>query len=200
MAKSTVPLRDASIVTARPIVPGPIVTPAQPEALTSNYQLDRTAEQAPKIGTPVRKFGIFGKPLITAGSDLGTAQVGSPWPDLVPTGKIGTAWRRNSFREVAHKTLAGNYGSITSIANFGFRHQIYPVGNPWTSQAGYPGPVPSAVRPMWNNVVAIVWRLRVANPTAGGSLNDTVQAAYTLQSYKNPTAYTPEGTASLSYK
>lgn len=199
MAKNTTPVRDASIVTSRPIVPGPLVTPAQPEALTSNYQLDRTAVQAPKVINR-RKFGIWGKPLLTANSDLGTAIEGAPWPTLVPTGKIGTAWRPNSFREVAHKTLPGNYGAITSIANFGWRHQIYKPGNPWTSQAGYPGPVPSAVRPMWNNVVAIVWRLRVANPTAGGSLDSTVQAAYTLQSYNNPTSYTPEGTASLSYK
>jgi hypothetical protein len=192
-------VRDASIVTSRPVVPGPIVTPSQPNALTSGTQLDRAAEWGP-YNRPIKR-GRYGKPLFAANSDFNDgAETGAPWPGLIASFKIFTAFRPNALREIAVKTLPGNYGAITSIANFGFRHQIYPVGNPWTSQAGYPGPVPSAVRPMWNNVVAIVWRLRVVNPTAGGSLGGTVQPAYTLQSYNNPTAFTPAGTPTLSYK
>lgn len=193
-------LRDASIVTSRPQVPpGPMLTPSPPEALTSGSQLNRAAIGGPTI-TGIKR-GRYGRPLLTAGSDLDKAIAGAPWPALIDGFiKIWTAFRPNSFRDVTPTKEPANYGSLTSLANFGFRHQLYPVGGAWNSQAGYPGPVPSEKRPMWNNVLPIVWNLRVVNPVAGGSVDSTVQGAYTLQNYKNPTEYTPAGTASLSFK
>lgn len=194
-----VQLRDASIVTARPIVPPELLKPSPPEALTAGSQLNRYAIGGPMI-TGIKR-GRFGQPLLTSNTDLSKSQVGAPWPGLIDAfAKIWTAFKPNTFRNVTPTKEPANYGSLTSLANFGFRNQIYPVNGYWNSQAGYPGPVPSAVRPMWNNVLAIVWNLRVVNPVAGGSVDSTVQAHYVVQNYNNPTEFTPAGTASLSFK
>lgn len=194
------PTRDGSVVTARPVTAGPIFKPSPPDALTAGSQLDRYAVGG-EASNPVPR-GRFGTPVFSSGSQLALAQGGSPWPTQIDSGtKRFTAYRPNSLREIFAMKVLGNYGLNTSQANFGYRHQIYPATDTYNgSQAGYPGPVPSAKRPMWDNVLAIVYALRVVNPTASGSLGNVVQAAYSTSSYQNPAEYVPAGTASLVFK
>lgn len=194
--------RDASVVTARPTTPGPIFKPSPPDSLTAGSQINQAAEWGYANNTVTR--GKYGNPVFTSGSQLALAQVGAPWPDLIDGGVKGfTAFRPNSFREIFAMKVLGNYGMNSSRTNFGFRHQEYPAGDDyWGGNiAGYPGAVPSARRPMWNNLLAIVYALRVSNPTAGGSLNGTTTPNnYNSNSYDNPAQYIPGGNASLVFK
>lgn len=195
------PDRDASIVTTRPTTSGPIFKPSPPDALTSGYQLDRTAFGG-VAANPVPR-GRFRTPVLTAGSQLALAQYGAPWPTQINSSvKQFTAHRPNIFRQIYAATISGNYGGNTSRSNFGYRHQRFPVTDTYHgSQAGYPGPVPSASRPMWDTLLAIVWALRVVNPTAGGSANGGGNPPnYNSNLYTNPAQYVPAGSASLAYK
>jgi hypothetical protein len=195
------PNRDASVVTTRVVTAGPIFKPSPPDALTSGYQIDPTAYGG-EADNPVPR-GRWGTPVFSAGSQLALAQIGAPWPDQINSSvKRFTAYRPNSFREIFAMKVLGNYGGMTSTANFGYRHQEYPASDTYHGgQAGYPGPVPAASRPMWSNLLAIVYALRVLNPTAGGSLNDTTTPAnYNSDIYSNPAEYVPAGTASLVFK
>lgn len=192
--------RDASIVTTRPVVPGPIFKPNPPAALTSGYQLDRTAVGG--VANNVVPKGKYGRPVFSAGSQINLASSGDPWPNGIDSGIKGwTGYTPNTLREIVAIKVRGNYGGNTSRTNFGYRHQRFPSTDTYHGgQAGYPGPVPSALRPMWNNLLAIVWSLRVLNPVAGGSLNSTVQPANVTSINANPAQFTPTGTASLVFK
>lgn len=186
--------RDASQVTLRPVVPGPIFQPIPPDALTSGSQINRYTVGAEENAPP----GAF-----DSGSQLNRARIGAPWPGIIDGAtKFFNSWRPNVLRDVEHHNTIANYGSVTSLANFGFKASQYGPDNDYGqgSIGLYPGPVPSALRPMWNNLVAIVWGLRVNNPTSGGSLNDTIQASYTTTTTASPVEFVPSGTASLTYK
>lgn len=184
------PVRDASIVTARPIVPGPIAEYAPPGALTSGSQWNRTT-----VGGPEKPGGDF-----QSGSTLDVAQSGAPWPGIINgLVKFFNSWRPNGLRQIANHNVAGNYGWRTSMANFGFRSSefagegmigLYPSdvlpGNPWI--------------PEWNNLVPIVYGLRVTNPVSGGAADQTVPPQSVSSQFTNPVEFTPTGTASLSIK
>jgi hypothetical protein len=195
------PTRDASVVTARPTTAGPLFKPSPPDALTSGYQIDPTAYGGEADNeVPI---GRFGTPVFSAGSQLALAQSGAPWPTQIDSGiKRFTSYRPNGYRQIFAMKVRGNYGANTSTANFAFRHQEYPASDTYHGgQAGYPGPVPTALRPMWDNLLAIIWNLRVLNPTAGGSLNSqTTPNNNNSDIYANPAEFIPGGTASLVYK
>src|ERR1017187_3877190 len=103
--------RDASVVTARPVVPPPIAEPEPPSALAGGSQLNKTA-----VGGPYRAT------VLDSGSSLDVAQAGSPWPPIINGAiKFFTAWRLNRLREISNHNVNGNYGAQTSQANFGYR-------------------------------------------------------------------------------
>lgn len=119
---------------------------------------------------------------LTSGSDLNKPAEG-PWAPLIDSSTLifdsGAAWRPNAFREVTVTKRGANYGSITSLANFGFRSWTYPANGPTPSIGMLPGPAPSGRRPMWNNLPPMQYNLRVANPTrtkVGQRTNKNVNA------------------------
>lgn len=185
----TGPYRNASIVTARPIVPGPIAEYTPPDALSAGSQLDVTA-----YGGPYQAAEI------TSGSSLNKSIIGDPWPRLIDAAtRLFNSWRPNFFREISTHNVAGNYGSITSTANYNFQSYEFPsLGIP--TIGNYPGPVPSARRPEWNNLVSIIYGLRVLNPVGSLGPNQTILPQAVVSQFTVPTQFTPTGTASLSMK
>lgn len=183
------PYRDASIVTARPIVPGPIAEYTPPYALSSGSQLDKTASG-----------GLYAASEMTSGSSLSKSIFGAPWPRLIDAGiQLLNSWRPNLYRAVSTHNVVGNYGSVSSTANYGFRGSefgqqaqvgLYPANvipsNPWI--------------PDWNNLVSVIYGLRVVNPVSGGGPNQTVLPQSTVSQFNVPSQFTPTGTASLSMK
>lgn len=182
--------RDPSIVTARPIVPGPVAEYTQPDALTTGSQLNEAAAGAAYKASP-----------LAAGSSLDKAQIGAPWPGIINGAvKFFNSWRPNKLREIANHNVAGNYGSETGKANFGWRGSEFggwegPNGGP---QALYPGTVANARRPMWNTLIPIVYQLRVLNPTASGAFDNQKVPQSVVSQFTTPTEFTPAGTASLA--
>ena len=190
MPQTTSPIRDASIVTARPIVPGPIAEYAPPDALTSGSQLNRFT-----IGGPEKPGGDF-----QSGSTLDVAQSDAPWPGII-NGliKFFNSWRPNGLRQIANHNVAGNYGWRTSVANYQFR-SFWTEGAP--AVAGYPAnALPgNPYIPEWNNLVPIVYGLRVTNPVGNLGDSQTVNPQNVVSQFTNPAEFTPTGTASLSIK
>lgn len=190
--KPNVIYRDASVVTARPIVPGPILEPVPPDAFTSGSQINQAAVGGPYEATE-----------IGSGSSLNKAQAGSWWTSIIDGAiKFFVGWRPNNYREIAHHNVAGNYGSKSSVANYGFLASFAFPTSGGTSYAGYPNEAiptdPSA--PTWNNLIPIIYGLRVVNPVAGGSFDSTTQAAKVVSQFTESVEYTPPGVASLSMK
>jgi hypothetical protein len=187
------PIRDASIVTARPVVPGPIAEYAPPDALSAGSQLNRYA-----VGGPERSGGDF-----QSGSTLDVAQEGAPWPNII-NGliKFFNSWRPNNLRQIANHNVAGNYGWRTSMANFGFRGSKFPADAPAGAVAGYPGnALPgNPWVPEWNNLVPIVYGIRVTNPVSNLGNAQSSNPQSVVSQFTNPVEFTPTGTASLSIK
>ena len=101
-----------------------------------------------------------GDVVLTSGSDIDRPAY--PQPQFLPAGlKLFTAWRPNNFRDWRRQSVGANYGSTVSLANFGWRYNEYGPGI-----GLYPGTVPSANRPMYNNLTPILWGLRDLDPTA----------------------------------
>lgn len=182
-------VRDASVVTARPVVPGPILEPVPPDALTAGSDLNVTTVGGPSHGTE-----------IDSGSSLNKAQGGSPWPGIIDGAiKFFNSWRKNAFRQISNHNVAGNYGEETSQANFGFRAQEFPIST--GSVAGMPASNVRGFRPEWNNLVPIVYGLRVVNPVGSGNASGyQVQPAKVVSQFTEPAQFTPSGTASLAMK
>jgi hypothetical protein len=185
--------RDASVVTARPVVPGPVALYTPPWALSAGSDLDVTAEGGPYQSAP-----------LTSGSSLDKAQQGAPWPGIINGAiKFFNSWRPNALRQIANHNVAGNYGSETGKANFGWRDyefNDYASAQGGGSQALYPGTVANPFRPMWNNLVPLIYGLRVLNPVMNGSEQFTTQPQTTVSQFTTPVDFTPTGTASLSFK
>lgn len=103
---------------------------------------------------------------LTSGSSLNKTAEG-PWAPLIDSFvllfKSGTAWRPSTLHTVTPSKAPPNYGSITSSANFGFRSWTFPTGGPISSIGMLPGPIPNPRRPMWNNLPAVLYGLRVPN-------------------------------------
>lgn len=132
--------------------------------------------------------------ILTSGSDFdNTAQSSGPrylpWPRIINgMVKFFNSWRPNRLRQVYNQNLPGNYGAVTSVANFGFRgREFYGIGS-------YPQPTPFPWRPMYNNLVPIVWGLRDIDP-------QQLAQAQELMVYGpiqvGPNTYEPAGSASL---
>jgi hypothetical protein len=103
---------------------------------------------------------------LTAGSDLNVTAEG-PWPYIIDASVLtydsGTAWRPSTLREIFNHNVGGNYGSVTSLANFNFRNAAFGA-----YQAGkmgviglLPNTMPNPKRPMWNNLPSAQYNLRV---------------------------------------
>jgi hypothetical protein len=183
--------RDASVVTARPVVPGPIAEYTQPYSLTTGSQINEATEGGPYEAAP-----------LTSGSSLDKSQGGAPWPGIINGAvKFFNSWRPNALREIANHNVAGNYGSETGRANFGWRSWEFanfsgPNGGP---VALYPGTVKNPWIQPWNNLVPIIYGLRVLNPANAGQtgLFQTVPQTVASQ-FTTPTQFTPTGTAALA--
>jgi hypothetical protein len=183
--------RNASVVTARPVVPGPIAEYTQPYSLTTGSQINEAAE-----------YGAYEAAPLTSGSSLDKAQKGAPWPGIINGAvKFFNSWRPNALREIANHNVAGNYGSETGRANFGWRHfEFEAFYGPNGKLAGYPntgGPNPHV--PEWNNLVPIIYGLRVLNPASAGQTGLFTSVPQTVASqFTTPTQFTPTGTAALA--
>lgn len=205
MANSYAPVsyRNASFVTQRPEV-ADIQVPDNNRVLTSGSQLNRAAVGGPSIKPPLNRHGL------SSGSQIDVAIEGAPWPFTTrseieyPQNYRGAGPGRPRLRDVATVNTPANFGLLGSLPFWGKKANVYGVDAPGTNGQGsiglYPGPVPSGLRPMWNNLVAITWGLRVANPVAGGSADSTLQGTEITNTLTNPVEFVPAGTASLSIK
>jgi hypothetical protein len=143
-----------------------------------------------QVGQPVPVAYITEAPSpLSSDAALNNAAVGA-WPEILDNGiKFKGGWVPNKLREVAARNIPGNYGLITSIANFQFRYRAFEgIGS-------MPGPVPNPYRPMYNNLISIVWHLRVANPNTKS--NTTAQKGPITIQYK-PATWLGANTASLN--
>jgi hypothetical protein len=132
--------------------------------------------------------------ILTSGSDLDNTAVSSgprglPWPSIINGMiKFFNAWRPNSLRQVHHQNIPGNYGAVTSVANFGFRgREFFGVGS-------YPQPTPFPWRPTYNNLVPIVWGLRDIDPMQLAQAQELIVYG-PIQ--VGPNTFEPSGAASL---
>lgn len=183
---SGVVYRDAGVVTARPVVPPPIAEPSAPEALVTGSQLNKTS-----VGGP------YGATELDSGSSLDKAQKGSPWPPIINGAiKFFVNWRANHFREISNHNVLGNYGSETGKVNFGWRG--FEFGK--ESMAGLPTSNVRAFRPEYNNLIPIIFGLKVVNPVAGLSDSYGTVPQTKASQFTNPATFTPAATASLTYK
>lgn len=155
---------------------------------------------------------------LTSGSDLNRAA--TPWRKILDAGiKMFTAWVPNSLKPIWTINTPANYGSVSSIANYGFRWPEYGAGAkpfgrliqsagvggtsvirsltavaspPLGGIGNYPT-IRDPTRPEYNNLQGVVYNLRVVDP-------NVAQAADLLQ-YQviqvGPTDFTPTGGAQL---
>jgi hypothetical protein len=180
--------RDASVVTARPVVPPPIAEPTPPYALAGGSQLNR-----PAVGGPTKATQL------DSGSSLNKAIAGAPWPTPIidPGIQLSHGWKPNGFKNPAHHNSDGNYGGRTSIANFGFRKMEFnnmQAGMPDSSIRG------NGHRPEWNNLIPVVYALRVTNPVGALGDNYTRNPQSVVSQFTSPMEFTTPGVASLSMK
>jgi len=186
--------RDPSIVTSRPVVPGPIAEYSQPWALTAGSQINEAANGGGNAkATPLQ-----------SGSSINEAQGGAPWPGIINGAvKFFNSWRPNALRNLANHNVAGNWGSITGLVNFGARgYEFDGYDNPMGGVvAGHPfsGGQGGAYGPEYNTLIPIIYGLRVLNPnlTAAGMPGTTVPNN-TVSQFTEPTQFSPTGTAILN--
>lgn len=191
------------------VMPRPFFTPLHPPnlpatqfeyQLTSGSQLDRTTQPTvPPSGPWVR--GRFVEGLTpTSGSSLDRAEVGAPWPNIIDGAlKIFRGWfRRKNLTQVRNVNLPGNYGARTSEANFEFKLNQWPDNG--SGFALYPEGlrgqlIPrTPLRPEYNNLIPVVWGLRVTDPGAQAQKGDLIQVQ---RVQVGSTDYTPAGQANL---
>lgn len=180
----------------------------------SEVSIGPNGTQANPTPVGVEVVGV-GPDSITSWSELQGAAQGAqqggnahnPWAQ--PSGSLPTwpvtpnanalqrfnGWIRNAFHDFFKASVGANYGEQSSQANYGFLHALYNPANNGLgfvggAIAGYPGPVPFAGRPMYDNLEAVDWNMEVLDPS---DLNPAQFQA--IQS--NPTAYVPGGTASI---
>ncbi len=143
----------------------------------------------PQIGQPVPVAFITEAPSeLTAGSDLNRASSG--WPTLLDGGAKfwNNGWRKSVLREVQAHNNPGNYGLVSSKANWLFRYRAFGgIGN-------MPGPVPNPYRPMYQNLTPIQWRTLVPNPNITGTTTEQ-HGPITIQT--EPSTWQGANTASL---
>jgi hypothetical protein len=160
----------------------PALTTSVTDQLTAGSDLNRAA-----VSWSGRRQALL-YPL-PSGSDLNQAQSGAPWPHIINGAvKFFNAWRANGFQGTKQVKINANYGETASLANYGFRGREFGgIGN-------MPGPDPSAKRPMYNNLVPIVYHMRVVDPRSQAQMGELA----TYQKLQvGPAEFTPTGTASL---
>lgn len=129
---------------------------------------------------------------LTSGSSLDVARQGAPWPEIIDGAyKFFVGWRRNNFRQVFNRNVEGNYGALSSRANYGFKASEY-AGVGLT-----PGPMPVGTRPMYDNLIPILWGLRVVDPMSQAQLSELTNVEVVQIA---PAEYTPPANASLLAK
>jgi hypothetical protein len=134
---------------------------------------------------------------LTAGSSLNKTAEG-PWPYLLDAGLVidynqGASWPPSSLREVANHNVAGNYGLVSSLAKFSFRNAAF--GPNQSGKMGVigllPNTSPNPHRPMWNNLPAAQYNLRVPSssrvPDVSNANWENVNA-YSLSFNQSPVA------------
>ena len=185
--------RDPTVVTARPVVPGPIAEYSQPWALTAGSQLNQA----------VGDSKLPPSSPLAAGSSLDKPIDGMPWPNIINGAvKFFNSWRPNMLREVSNHNVAGNYGSMTGLANFGARGYEFDGYDPKGANgkvAGYPntGGTGPYVEP-YNTLIPLVYGLRVLNPVAAGAQDNQRVPQSVVSQFTMPTNFTPTGTAVLA--
>lgn len=134
---------------------------------------------------------------LTAGSDLNVTAEG-PWPPF--NEEISTVdrwqWRLSVLRQIFNHNVGGNYGAVTSLANFGFRNSAF--GPDQAGKMGVlgllPNTTPNPKRPMWNNLPSAQYNLRVpgsSNVPINQNTNYESINAYSL-------SFSQSGVASLN--
>lgn len=159
--------------------------------------LSRAAEPWVKTDSRVRPRRV-----LTSGSDLNRTAEG-PWRPLIDAGRLAYGppaaqgdtyeWPANRLRNVQVTPYTpANYGSVSSLANFSFRHWAFPAPTlPDTPTVGrLPGPIPDPHRPMYDNLPPALYNMRVANPapTQLNELRTFTANAYSMssQGYQEP--------------
>jgi hypothetical protein len=104
---------------------------------------------------------------LSSGSDLNRASSG--WPALLDSLNaklVNGGWVPSKLREVEAHNEIGNYGMVSSKANWLFRYRAFGgIGN-------MPGPVPNPYRPMWQELTPITWRTLVPNANIAGTTTE----------------------------
>lgn len=161
-------------------------------------QISASGDRSPGPGVKTDS-GTMPPRQLQAGSNLNKTAEG-PWLNVLDAGLVidfndGAAWPRNNFKEIYHQNINGNYGSVSSLANFGYRGTAFPGNHPGTTATiGLLPITPSASRPMWNNLPSAQYNLRVVNPNnvpMTNQANIENQNAYSL-------SFNQAGVASLN--
>lgn len=140
--------------------------------------------------------------ILTSGSDLNVTAIssgglGNPWPKIIGTFMARLfkgSWRPNTLREVAHHNVNGNYGSKGGDVRYYFRGREFGgVGNmPGGNLQGGMWRTPH--HPTYNNLVPIVYGLRVLDAKQQAQMQDLIQVQVLPVS---PMEYPQASTASL---
>lgn len=147
--------------------------------------------------------------VLTSGSDLDVAAEGSnpyswtdsrgarggqvTWPNQIESGfAIRMSYRPNSLRQISTHNVPSNYGGVGSMSDY--RRRGWEFGRYPDRIGEYPGPVPAANRPTYNNLTPIVWGLRVIDPNSQAQMAELTQVQVTPVA---PATFTPAGNAQL---
>lgn len=125
--------------------------------------------------------------ILTSGSDLNVTAIssgalGNPWPKIIGTfvaRLFKGSWRPNELREIAHRNINGNYGSRGGEVKYYSRGREFGgVGNsPGDADGagGVSGVWRTPKHPTYNNLVPIVYGLRVIDKAQQAQASDLVQ-------------------------
>jgi hypothetical protein len=142
------------------------------------------------VGQPVPVADIRTPPSqLTSGSSLNRASDDS-WPEILNANfKIVTAFRKSVLVNPRKAILSGNYGSLSSRANYGFRYREF------AGIGGLPNSNVRGHRSEYNELTPIVWGQRVPNPN-GPNVNVLPQGNKNITSV--PSVMTKAGVASIA--
>lgn len=160
-------------------------------ALFQRTELKPSSIDPAETGVPVPVAFITEPPNgMTSTAAINNAAVGA-WPDMIDAGYRfeNNGWRPSVLVEINNQNIPGNYGAVSSKALFGFRSRAFGgIGNS-------PEPIPTPYRPTYNDLISIVWGLRVGNPNL--VTNTTAQKGpITIQS--TPASWPGSNTATLN--
>jgi hypothetical protein len=118
------------------------------------------------LGQPVPVANIYAPPSnLSSDATLNNASVGA-WPELINSSyKFFSpgGWVVSKLKEVSTVKTPANYGSVTSNTGFGFRFRAYDgIANSGID-------IPNSKRPTYQNLIPIIWGLRVPNPNTPSS-------------------------------